>query len=83
LKLHNYPRLKQINARTLVVTGADDVLIPARSSELMAADIPGAQLLIIPGVGHNFLTPAHEFFLAGFTPFLKAHSMGINRSANP
>ena len=65
------------------VTGADDVLIPARSSELIAADIPGAQLLINPGVGHNFLTPAHEFFLAGFTPFLKAHSMGINRSANP
>jgi 3-oxoadipate enol-lactonase len=83
LKLHTYARLKQIKAPTLVVTGADDVLIPARNSELIAAEIPGAQLLIIPGVGHNFLTPTQELFLAAFTPFLKDHSVSINRSANP
>jgi pimeloyl-ACP methyl ester carboxylesterase len=83
LKLHTYSQLKEIKAPTLVVAGAEDVLIPARNAELIAAQIPGARLLIIPGVGHNFFTPGQESFLGQLTPFLKAHALGVAASAKP
>jgi len=46
------PMLSGIRVPTLVITGADDVLIPSSESEKMAAAIPGATLAIIPGAGH-------------------------------
>ena len=83
LKLHTYSRLKEIRVPTLVVAGADDVLIPARNSELIAAQIQGAQLLIIPAVGHNFFTAGQEPFLRALIPFLKAHRLGGSAGAKP
>jgi 3-oxoadipate enol-lactonase len=44
--------LARISVPTLVVTGADDVLIPATESEKLAQAIPGSQLNIIPAAGH-------------------------------
>jgi pimeloyl-ACP methyl ester carboxylesterase len=46
--------LKAVRAPTLVVHGADDPLVPAAHGEDTAASIPGAELVIIPGVGHDF-----------------------------
>src|SRR5215472_3576620 len=54
--LKTWDRLPQIEAPTLVITGANDVLIPAKNSEILAAQIPCAKLHIIPGVGHAFAT---------------------------
>lgn len=46
------PRLGQIRVPTLVITGAEDTVIPPSESELLAQAIPRAQLEIIPQAGH-------------------------------
>ncbi|HYL57960.1 MAG TPA: alpha/beta fold hydrolase [Candidatus Acidoferrales bacterium] len=74
--LKTFDRLPQIKSPTLVVTGAEDVLIPAKNSEILAAQIPGAKLHIIPGVGHAFMAEGREQFVKVFVPFAKAHPLG-------
>ena len=44
--------LPKISVPTLVVTGADDTIIPSAESEKMAQVIPGAWLEVIPHAGH-------------------------------
>ena len=44
--------LETISVPVLVVTGADDRLIPPEQARLLAAAIPGARFEIIPGAGH-------------------------------
>jgi pimeloyl-ACP methyl ester carboxylesterase len=51
---HALPRLAQIRAPTLVITGGSDRLIPPRNSEVLAQRIPGARLVVLPGAGHCF-----------------------------
>ncbi|MCL4836945.1 MAG: alpha/beta fold hydrolase [Thermoanaerobaculia bacterium] len=51
------PSLAAIQVPTLVVTGDADTLIPPAESERMAAAIPHAKLVTIPGAGHLV---AHE-----------------------
>lgn len=46
------PDLAGITVPTLVVAGADDVIVPAAEAAAMAAAIPGAGLVTIPGAGH-------------------------------
>lgn len=46
------PRLGRIWLPTLVITGAEDTLIPPSESEALARSIPGADLEIIPDAGH-------------------------------
>ena len=52
-------RLHQIKARTLVITGDADLLIPPANSRVLAEHIPNARLVTIPGGSHgfNFETP--------------------------
>ena len=71
--LQTWDRLPDIKAPTLVVTGAEDVLIPAKNSELIASRIPGAKLHMIPNAGHGFFTEASDEFLEVFLPFVKSH----------
>ncbi len=47
--------LPEIGIPTLVLVGEHDVLTPPADSEAMAAAIPGARLVTVPGAGH--LTP--------------------------
>ncbi len=49
-------RLKGVTAPTVVLHGADDPLVPLAGGEDTAANIPGAELRVIPGMGHD-LTP--------------------------
>ena len=51
---HTLPRLAQIRAPTLVLTGSADRLVPPENSEVLARSIPGARLLVLPGAGHCF-----------------------------
>jgi len=44
--------LAHIAVPTLVITGADDTVIPPAESEKLAAAIPGAKLKKIPSAGH-------------------------------
>jgi pimeloyl-ACP methyl ester carboxylesterase len=47
------PRLSAITAPTLVIHGAEDPLIPVEAGKDTAVAIPGAELLIIDGMGHS------------------------------
>jgi pimeloyl-ACP methyl ester carboxylesterase len=46
-------KLGSIRAPTLVIHGADDPLVPAAAGRATAKAIPGAELLEIPGMGHD------------------------------
>jgi 3-oxoadipate enol-lactonase len=46
------PDLATIDVPTLVITSDGDLLIPPDVSAPMADQIPGAQLAVLPGVGH-------------------------------
>jgi pimeloyl-ACP methyl ester carboxylesterase len=46
------PRLASVTAPTLVIHGAEDPLIPWEGGKDTARSIPGAELLIIEGMGH-------------------------------
>ncbi|KXX58863.1 alpha/beta fold hydrolase [Rhodococcus sp. LB1] len=45
-------RLPLVAAPTLVVAAGEDRIIPSRHSEIYAAEIPDARLLVVEGVGH-------------------------------
>ncbi|MFC1418186.1 alpha/beta fold hydrolase [Streptacidiphilus cavernicola] len=47
------PGLRQLTLPTLVIHGADDPLIDRSGGEATAKAVPGAELLVIPGMGHN------------------------------
>jgi pimeloyl-ACP methyl ester carboxylesterase len=40
---------------TLILSGADDLRTPTANARVLAAQIPGSHLLIVPGVGHSVL----------------------------
>jgi pimeloyl-ACP methyl ester carboxylesterase len=44
--------LSSIKSRTLVITSDNDHLIPRELSELIAARVPGAKLVVMAGAGH-------------------------------
>ena len=49
-------RLDRIRARTLVVTGDADRMIPPENSERIAERIPDARLHVLSGAAHDFPT---------------------------
>jgi pimeloyl-ACP methyl ester carboxylesterase len=51
-----YSRLERITARTLVIHGQSDQLVPPGNGELIAAKIPGAKLVMLPQASHIFTT---------------------------
>lgn len=54
---HRAERLHRITAPCLVLHGQDDPLIPVAAAHDLARRIPGAQLDIIPGWGHDLPEP--------------------------
>jgi pimeloyl-ACP methyl ester carboxylesterase len=52
-------KLKKITAPTMVIHGANDPLVPVQGGEDTAANIPGATLKIIPGMGHDLPAALH------------------------
>jgi pimeloyl-ACP methyl ester carboxylesterase len=47
-------RLAEIAVPALVIHGTDDPLFPLAHGEALAREIPGAELLVIDGLGHEF-----------------------------
>jgi pimeloyl-ACP methyl ester carboxylesterase len=45
--------LRQVRCPALVLHGADDPVIPAAAARDTAESIPGAKLVIVPGMGHD------------------------------
>ena len=57
------PALKSLKIPTVVLHGADDPLVQPIGGEATAAAIPGAELRVIPGMGHDLPPGLHEIFL--------------------
>ena len=56
VQFDNRARLKDIRIPTLVMVGEEDILTPPYLSRALAEGIPGADLEVIPGVGHFCVT---------------------------
>lgn len=68
------PTLAQISVPTLIITGAEDNLIPPKESELMrdALRAPGARLVVIPGAAHLSNVEQPDAFNQAVREFLKS-----------
>jgi pimeloyl-ACP methyl ester carboxylesterase len=62
--------IHRIRARTLVITGDRDRLVPMSNSLRLAERIPGARLHIVPGAGHDFPTEQPEEVARVLTEFV-------------
>ncbi|TWP49995.1 alpha/beta hydrolase [Lentzea tibetensis] len=51
------PRLGGVTAPTLVIHGTADPMFPPGHGEALAREIPGAELLLLDGVGHEWPPP--------------------------
>ena len=75
------PRNELLNAvrcPALVLHGADDPVIPAAGAKDTAESIPGAELVIIPGMGHDFppaLAPVYLKQIGNFVASVEARSV--------
>jgi len=66
------PDLPQLNVPTLVIHGEEDQLIPHAEATAMAAAIPEAELMIIPGAGHMPNLEKPEIFNDAVRDFLES-----------
>ena len=51
----NWPTMNLVQARTLVMSGDDDPIVPLANGRILAYGIPGAKLHVVEGGGHLFL----------------------------
>jgi pimeloyl-ACP methyl ester carboxylesterase len=61
---------ERLNIATLVVWGEADIMIAAEHGRRLAAAIPGARYVGLPGVGHTCQIEAPREFIAAVGPFL-------------
>jgi pimeloyl-ACP methyl ester carboxylesterase len=59
------PKLRCITAPTVVIHGEDDPLVPLAGGRDTAENIPGAELIIVPGVGHEMPAATQDVFVEG------------------
>jgi len=63
-------RLMALKIPALAIHGADDPLIPASGGEDAARSIPGAELLIVPGMAHDFRESVVPVYLRAIGDFV-------------
>ncbi len=63
-------QLPNISKHTLIITGTEDVSIPAANSLILAQNIPGAWLVQIKGAGHLLMHQYPEQFSSILRTFL-------------
>jgi pimeloyl-ACP methyl ester carboxylesterase len=63
-------RLNQIIAPTLILHGKDDLLIPVANSEILASELPNAEIKILEPVGHWIFLPYWEKIMKIIIKFL-------------
>jgi pimeloyl-ACP methyl ester carboxylesterase len=59
--------LENIKAPTVVLQRTDDPIVPVEAAQEIAAKIPGAELIIVPGVGHNIPSQLTQTFADAIT----------------
>lgn len=65
-------RLDRVRARTLVLAGGEDVLIPPGEAEALAEKIPGSMFKCVPGAAHSIHVEEREVFVKTVHEFLTA-----------
>lgn len=67
-------RLSDIQAPTLIVWGEYDRLVPLSLGEQLHASLPGSQLVVLPGAGHNAMWDRPAAFNRAVLEFLAPSS---------
>jgi pimeloyl-ACP methyl ester carboxylesterase len=70
--------LRELRCPTLVLHGTDDPVIPAAAAKDTAESIPGAELILVPGMGHNFamaLLPVYLKHIGDFVSKAEARAL--------
>jgi pimeloyl-ACP methyl ester carboxylesterase len=65
------PKLKTITAPTVVIHGDADPLVPLAGGQDTAANISGAELIVVPGVGHEMPAAVLDVFVDGILSAVK------------
>lgn len=68
-----YELLSKIDLPALVIAGDNDRLIPVENSRILASRIPGAELVILKGPGHEFFIEDPEDVNRTILDFLGRH----------
>lgn len=68
----SFPTLAGILCPTLVLVGEEDTLTPPAEAEKLAAGVPNAKLVTLPGAGHLSCIESPEAFTRELTAFLSA-----------
>ena len=74
-------RLAGITAPTLVIHGEADPLVPASGGEDTAAHVPGAQLKLLPTMGHDLPAPLLPEIVAAIADFCEGVDDAARRAA--
>ena len=65
--------LENITVPTLVIHGADDALLPVEHGKEIAARIPDAELVIVPGMGHDLEGGIQDIIVKNVTSMAMRH----------
>jgi 3-oxoadipate enol-lactonase len=71
-------RLGSITTPTLVVHGDRDKAVALDKGRELAAQIPGAELVVLPGAGHNYLADRGTAASDAVLGFLDRHRTGVD-----
>jgi pimeloyl-ACP methyl ester carboxylesterase len=71
--------LRQLAVPTLVVHGAEDPLVDVSGGRATAAAVPGAELVVVPGMGHDLPVVVGEWLAER----LAAHAATVDRRIRP
>jgi pimeloyl-ACP methyl ester carboxylesterase len=70
------PKLKTITAPTVVIHGDADPLVPLAGGRDTAENIPGAELIVVPGVGHEMPAAVLDVFVDGILSAVAKSKVG-------
>jgi pimeloyl-ACP methyl ester carboxylesterase len=70
-------RLDEVSVPVLVITGENDRIVPARNSERLAAELPRAELVMIPHCGHVPHEECAAVFVEAVSSFLAELAAGL------
>ncbi len=73
-----FDRLPQVEAKTLVIHGEVDMLVPTANGKILADQIPGAELKTIPGAAHMFFWEEPQQSASLVSEFLSRVPAGAN-----
>ena len=72
--------LREVRCPALVLHGADDPVIPAAAAKDTAGSIPGAKLVVVPGMGHDFAAGLVPVYLEHIGDFVSKVEAGTARA---